>query len=247
MRRLLIILALLPTMLWGQTSPALNTLTGPYRGPMSLVTPKTLKDSIDVLEARLLAAISDSTGLAFDSVYALSAALIDARNRYLADSTETARQLLARTDTTRFKADSARVADSLRVHAMRIDTLYCVWVTVNDTTSPGTFYAPDTITGRFVRADSSILRRARIIGVVVDSVNKGAKARIQTAGTVSFSWWNGLLGPVGSTVVNDSITACNPAPSDASRTNTLPMQALGTVLDSITIRLDLGEVWYYAD
>lgn len=225
MRWLLIILALLPTMLWGQTSPALNTLTGPYRGPLSWVTPKTLKDSVDVLEARLLAAISDSTGLAFDSVYALSAALMDIRNRYL--------------------ADSARVADSLRVHAMRIDTLYCVWVTVNDTTSPGTFYAPDTITGRFVRADSSLLRRARMIGVVVDSVNKGAKARIQTAGTVSFSWWNGLLGPVGSTVVNDSINASLPAPSDANRTNTLPMQALGTVLDSITIRLNIGEVWYY--
>lgn len=113
MRWLLIILALLPTMLWGQTSPALNTLTGPYRGPMSGVTPKTLKDSIDVLEARLLAAISDSTGLAFDSVYALSAALADMRNRYLADSTA----LTAKMDS--LAAASKTQDDSLAVRMQR--------------------------------------------------------------------------------------------------------------------------------
>lgn len=123
MRWLLIILALLPTMLWGQTSPALNTLTGPYRGLISWVTPKTLKDSIDVLEARLLAVISDSTGLAFDSVYALSAALTDVRNRYLADST--AKANLINTLDSRVDADSARL-DSLRLASARQDdtTLY---------------------------------------------------------------------------------------------------------------------------
>jgi hypothetical protein len=155
----------------------------------------------------------------------------------------------------RYEVDSAatpgliaeQVEDSLvAVHA-QIDTAFCIWVTAGDTTSPGLFYAPDTTSGKFVRADSSLLRRARIIGVAVDSVNKDGVVRIQTDGTVSFARWNGLLGSVGSTVVNDSITACNPAPADASRTNTLPMQALGTVLDSITIRLNFGEVWYYAN
>ena len=220
MRRLLLIMLLmaLPVIARAQTSPTLNTLTGPYRGPTTWVTPKTLKDSIDALEARLHLVIVDTTAATNDSIALIRVSVADLLARYLADSVRT---------------------------AAHIDTLHCVWVTVNDTTSPGTFYAPDTAAGRFVRADSSLLRRARIVGVVVDSVNKGAKARIQTAGTVSFSWWNGLLGPVGSTVVNDSITACNPAPSDATRTNTLPMQALGFVVDSITVRLHLGEVWYY--
>lgn len=140
--------------------------------------------------------------------------------------------------------DTASALRLIIADAAMDSTLY-IWVTAGDTTSPGCFYAPDTSTGKFVRADSALLRRARIVGVAIDSVNKDGTVRIQTAGTVSFSWWNGLLGPAGSTVVNDSIAACNPAPSDATRTNTLPMQALGIVLDSITVRLDFGEVWYY--
>lgn len=228
LRLALCILLLLPALANGQTTPV-NTagFTISTARPMTRTEYLTiLSDSLDQMEARLLDALSDSANAAVAQALGDSVEAMEARLTAL---------IQAQIDTSAVGAiDDARV-DS---------TLY-IWVTAGDTTSPGCFYAPDTATGKFVRADSSLLRRARIVGVAVDSVNKDGVVRLQTSGTVSFAWWNGLLGPVGSTVVNDSITACNPAPADASRTNTLPMQALGTVLDSITVRLNIGEVWYY--
>jgi hypothetical protein len=238
MRRLLFITLLLLGAVFlqyriteAQTSPTLNTMTGPYRGPHTIATVKTVADSIIALEARLHLVILDTTAATNDSIALIRAAIVALQARYEVDSAAT----------------PGLIADSLApVHA-RIDTAFCIWVTAGDTTSPGLFYAPDTSTGKFVRADSSLLRRACIVGVAVDSINKDGVVRIQTGGTVSFAWWAGLLGGVGTTAVNDSVDASKPAPADASRTNTLPMQALGTALDSITIRLNIGEVWYYEE
>lgn len=223
----LAVLLLLPAAILGQTTPVSTPgFTISTARPMSRAEYLAIMaDSLDAMEARLAAALNDS----------VNAIIAQA----LADSVAAMRDSMINFINSQIDTSAVGAIDS------RVDSTLYIWVTAGDTTSPGCFYAPDTATGKYVRADSSLLRRARIVGVAIDSVNKDATVRIQTGGTVSFSWWNGLLGPVGSTVVNDSITACNPAPSDATRTNTLPMQALGIVLDSITVRLDFGEVWYY--
>ena len=100
-----------------QDSAPLNTLTGPFRQPSGLVSATTLNDSILVLRQLVF---TTSGG---DSAYA--AQLLAAfETRFEADSLGRDEQLAAKTDTTRFKADSALYAKhfALDGDSVRIDS-----------------------------------------------------------------------------------------------------------------------------
>jgi len=96
-------------------------MTGPYRGPNTIATVKTIADSIAALEARLHLVIVDTTAATNDSIALIRAAIAALQIRYEVDSAATpgliAEQVEdslavvqtavgAKTDTTRFKADS---------------------------------------------------------------------------------------------------------------------------------------------
>lgn len=114
--------------------------------------------------------------------------------------------------------------------------------TAAETTSPGHFYAPTgSNTYRKTVPDSLDLA----VGVALDSVTAGQTFRLQTGGTVRFAWYNGLITP-GKGVVNDSLNAGKPAPSDSTRTNTKLMQSWGMSIDSTAIWLDIEPgSWIY--
>jgi len=144
-------------------------------------------------------------------------------------------------------ADSALTDSTHHVQARHlwamVDTLQSIWVKAGEIISPGHFYAA-TDSGYYHKADPAAEELA--VGVGMDSVAAGSIFRLQTAGTVQFEWYRGLI-MANKGVVNDSVTAGVPAPSDSTRTNTKLMQFLGLALsDSISIRLDIDPgAWIY--
>lgn len=149
-------------------------------------------------------------------------------------------------DTSEFQdsvaALAARIAglDTLGVLA-QFDTLNYNYGIAGDTTSPGFFYF-QAANDSCYRSHPDSLREQGVIGVAVDSVNKGAVCRFRKTGRISISWYN---FPVpGIKVVNDSVVPGGVVLTDSLRTNTKKMRTYGwTTTDSTTIDVKV-ESWF---
>jgi hypothetical protein len=213
-------------------------------------------DSLNAIEGRVSAALYDSASTAASRAMSDSLPVMEARlMAWMQEQVDTTGigllSVRLEADSTRLAAESAR-NDSLSTASAAADSaldatqigLYILPLVAGDTTSPGLFYALDTLTGQAVRADTSA--EVRAFGVALDSVPAGNTVHVQYHGMVSAERWRGLITP-GRRVVNDSISTGLPAPLDAGRDAAKKMQEYGEALDSVTIFLKFSDVWTWRD
>lgn len=225
---------LFPTLMWQLTNKwyvdslhAINRDSIAVHGPNIAANTsglETARDSVQSLQSDV-GTLDTGQLIARDSIQVLQ------------DSVTSAQDTLA-------AVKSRLAASDVTVLTARVDSLYLITGVAGEITSPGHFMMLDTTDGKWYKADIS--PNVKASGVAVDSVGADAAVKIQTGGIASFAWWNGLITAYRE-VVSDSATAGSVATTDPLRTNTKKMQVYGLALDSITVRLNLGEVWVWQE